>query len=553
MKAPPKNLPFEIQHLLRELQIHQGDLEIQNKELRLALTALQTSRNNYYELFNFAPVPFLSLSPDARILEANMAASELLKIERRFLPGKSFLTFLDPDSRKSFLAHLEAAFKTELRQCDKFILLQRSSSNPIYTQIYSDALLEPIPQAKVAILDITPQVLAQHDLEKLNQTLETKIQERTAQAETQALKLRELALAVTLSADAERKRLAQVLHDHLQQLMIAAKMSTDQILKISKAGPAPRQKTSTLAQDVQRFIMSAIDTSRSLTVELYPPVLKEAGLSAALEWLGRWFEEKYDIKMDLIGRGCFKKGHDADVFLFEAARECLLNAVKHAGVRHIDVYLEQEQDQVRLCISDKGKGFNPNQVRPPDSSGHFGLSNLRERAVLMGGEMQIESQIGKGTQVYIRIPYKVSLTELPEEIPAFAITDTEKAGKPNRIRLLAVDDHKLFRQGLLHVLSSDPEIEVIGEAKSGIEAINLSKSLRPDIVLMDINIPDVNGIEATRQICSHPFPPRVIGLSFHDENEIVQAMRNAGACAYINKASAAEELLSTIHSFYTAT
>jgi DNA-binding NarL/FixJ family response regulator len=113
----------------------------------------------------------------------------------------------------------------------------------------------------------------------------------------------------------------------------------------------------------------------------------------------------------------------------------------------------------------------------------------------------------------------------------------------------------MFREGLMHILNLDPAIEVIGQAETGPEAIDMALALDPDIILMDVNMPGMSGIEATREIRASSAPSaryRIIGLSFHDEEEIVNAMLEAGANAYVNKASAAQDLLSTIHSQYQA-
>ncbi len=87
-----------------------------------------------------------------------------------------------------------------------------------------------------------------------------------------------------------------------------------------------------------------------------------------------------------------------------------------------------------------------------------------------------------------------------------------------------------------------PDIEVVGEAGNGVEAIRLTESLQPDVVMMDVNMPTMNGIEATRQIRHHNPGIQVIGLSVRQDKETEQAMREAGAAGYVSKESAGQEL-----------
>jgi len=114
------------------------------------------------------------------------------------------------------------------------------------------------------------------------------------------------------------------------------------------------------------------------------------------------------------------------------------------------------------------------------------------------------------------------------------------------IRLLVVDDHTLFREGLSALLSAIEDMELIGEATTGKEALALASSLQPDVILMDINMPDVNGVEATRIILDeHPVIGIIMVTMLEDDASIFSAMR-AGARGYVLKGAKHEELLQTI-------
>ena len=112
--------------------------------------------------------------------------------------------------------------------------------------------------------------------------------------------------------------------------------------------------------------------------------------------------------------------------------------------------------------------------------------------------------------------------------------------------ILICDDHKIFREGLRALLEKQPGIKVAGETRDGLEAVRLCRELSPDIVIMDISMPGLNGIEATRKISKAKKTARVIALSMHNDRKYVIEIFKAGARAYLLKDSAFEELLDAI-------
>jgi DNA-binding NarL/FixJ family response regulator len=109
-------------------------------------------------------------------------------------------------------------------------------------------------------------------------------------------------------------------------------------------------------------------------------------------------------------------------------------------------------------------------------------------------------------------------------------------------RILLVDDHELMREGLRSILKNEANVEIVGEASSGREAVSLSRTLDPDVVVMDVGMKDLNGIDATRQIRRELPHIQVIALSCHSDSRYVSAIFDAGACGYLLKANAYADL-----------
>ena len=118
------------------------------------------------------------------------------------------------------------------------------------------------------------------------------------------------------------------------------------------------------------------------------------------------------------------------------------------------------------------------------------------------------------------------------------------------ISIILVDDHVIMRDGLRHLLAEESDIEVVGEADNGREAVKLALEKKPDIVIMDIAMQDMNGIEATRQIKGENPDIKVIALSMHSERQIVVGIFRAGASGYLLKDSSSLELVEAIRTIH---
>jgi signal transduction histidine kinase/ActR/RegA family two-component response regulator len=393
--------------------------------------------------------------------------------------------------------------------------------------------------------DVSAQVKAEQALRESNETLEQRVAERTAEVQRQSEQLRALAAELSRTELRERQRLAKLLHDNVQQLLVAGQMQ----LSLIKRGADPKIMQST-AQGVDGILAEALEASRSLTVELYPPILHQSGLVAALSWLAARTESKQQFKLHArIDSDAEPADPDVRTFLFEAIRELILNAVKHSGEReaHLTMVCTRD-DGCKIIVEDKGRGFDPASVKPGPTGG-FGMFSIQQRLLLMGGRMEIESAPGRGTRVVLTIP--IGRSGGPATEAADLSSDGIRPGtafvqKGQRISILLVDDHRIVREGLSMLLGFENDMEVVAEAEDGVEALEMARRHRPDVVIMDVNLPRMDGIEATRILTRELPGTQVIGLSMHIDAQAANAMRTAGAVAYLTKGGPSEGLIAAV-------
>jgi signal transduction histidine kinase len=213
-------------------------------------------------------------------------------------------------------------------------------------------------------------------------------------------RLRALASDLTLAEQRERRRLAHVLHDHIQQLLAGAK------IRLATLGRMETKELQKATKDVEELLSQAIEASRSLTAELSPPILQEAGLAAALDWLADWMKDQHGLVVSTSIDAQANPGQeDVSVLLFQSVRELLFNVVKHARVKTARLEMNRRDDRLEVVVSDDGVGFDPSQVHHEKrSTASFGLFSIRERLRLLGGTMKIESAVGRGSRFTLAAP-----------------------------------------------------------------------------------------------------------------------------------------------------
>jgi two-component system, NarL family, sensor kinase len=372
--------------------------------------------------------------------------------------------------------------------------------------------------------------------------------------------LRQLSGRLLQLQDEERRRIARDLHDTTGQKIAFLSMSLDHLGRLmDKRKGAAAKEALEESREVVRKIGEEI---RTLSYLLHPPLLDESGLGSALRWYAEGFQKRSGIKLTVdITPDLGRLSMDAETVLFRVVQESLTNVHRYSGSPEAEIRVCVNDVEVRLEVIDHGKGIEPARA-PMEGAAALGVGipGMRERLHQLGGHLGVD--FGRnGTRVVATIPLKkmgadiggISRSEAPRKSDGQTRFDYSGvadgvAHSDQRRRILIADDHEVMRRGVRGLLEGHDEWAVCGEAVEGNEAVAKSRELRPDLVILDINMPGLTGIDAALQIRRENSSTKVLFFTVHESAQTVREVIKAGGQGYVAKSRAGEDLVEAVRS-----
>jgi PAS domain S-box-containing protein len=349
--------------------------------------------------------------------------------------------------------------------------------------------------------------------------------------------LRNLVGKLLVAQEEERRRVACDIHDGLTQIAVAAY----QHLQAYAEDHAPVCSSSQKMDQILKLSAQTVEEARRVIADLRPMALDDLGLATTLRlWVDSLGGEGWEIGYE-EALGQERLPAEIETVLYRVAQEALTNVRKHALTTRARIKLRRLGGSVYLEVRDWGRGFDGAVPPEGEATGErVGLCGMRERVALIGGEFRIHSRPGAGTSVVAEIPLLDAVPVHDEPLPSPRRETSPPA------QLVVADDQAIVREGLRTMLAGEQDFEVVGEATDGREALELCRNLKPDLVLMDVRMPRMDGLAATRAITSEGCATSILMLSTYENPDYLFEAVQAGASGYVIKDAGKRELVGVI-------
>lgn len=497
------------------------------------VVTLQGTEHPYRVLVESINDGAATLDADGKVLYANSRFAQILNIPLGKLTGSSLQNNLSPHQRD----HLKKLIGQALH---------RSS----VVELTLDAT-----EGRPKLVRFTLRPLKDSDIHKVGvvATELTELVEANEALKSNEESLRQLSARLLQLQDEERRRIARDLHDVTGQKLAIQSMALSGILNRDLSGLDAESKHALSESLAWNKEISA--EIRTLSYLLHPPLLDELGLSSAVKWFVAGFTSRTGIVVEThVPAEIRRLSADAEVAIFRVLQETLTNVHRYSESPKASVRMETTPEEISLEIRDFGVGMKssrPGGIGPVDRLG-VGIQGMTERMRQLGGKLEITSSPNRGTIVAATLPIanQVALPTQPtaqlSSSPDLALELAGTVANTLRKRILIADDHEMLRRGVRNTLQAEPDLEICGEAVDGQDAVRKVKSLSPDLVILDINMPVLNGLVALRQILRSRPDTKVLVFSVHDSDQTVQEVYAAGAHGFLSKGKDAQDLLRVV-------
>jgi signal transduction histidine kinase/CheY-like chemotaxis protein len=364
-----------------------------------------------------------------------------------------------------------------------------------------------------------------------------------AQAALKASKdsMNSLSARVLQLQDEERRRLARDLHDTVGQEIVVVLMTLDTIARTWDKPDPNARKNLLEAVDWLRKVESEI---RTFSYLLHPPLLDDMGLASALSWYMEGFSKRSGISVQLsVPDNLPRLTLQAETALFRIMQESLSNVIRHSQSKQAWVRIELDAHYLKLSIRDAGRGFDQTSHGGSAPSG-IGIEGMRGRLRSLGGSLDLQSD-PHGTEVIASVPLRDGAAISPDSARARRQQKDKAAQAPTGLakRILIVDDHEVARKGIRFLLNDEDDLEICGEAQDGLEAFEKVQRLKPDLVILDLNMPGGGGFSAANRIRNAGLTPKILIYTTHTFPGLERIARAADCDGFVVKANATQDLI----------
>jgi signal transduction histidine kinase len=376
----------ESRKLLHELHVHQEELQAQNEKLVAAMLALEQTRDRFVELYDFAPIGYLTLDPNGVVRECNLSAATLLRKPRHDLIGLPLMGSLDQGQRARFLSYL--------RTCRSY------THGPLPSDEFT--LRGDIDDVRTVQLACSPRaraMLRPHEL-FIAMTDATDRKRLEEEQERARLKQAELVREMMSHQERDRRRMAQDIHDDLGQRVTGLRLKLDWFASVVRDTPG-------LVEALGQVQEQAAQLDRHvdfLLRQLRPALLDDLGLEHALRQSVTDWSATFGIPAEFQSSGMsdYRLPPDIEAHLFRIVQEALNNVHKHAAAGYVRVVLVRHDGTTTLVVQDDGIGAPPHLQSKTSRTG-LGLIGMRERAALIGATLDIRARRGRGTTISLEL------------------------------------------------------------------------------------------------------------------------------------------------------
>jgi PAS domain S-box-containing protein len=408
-------------------------------------------------------------------------------------------------------------------------------------------------------LSLNPVAMAGHHTICLVATELTELLEANEALKANEESLRQLSARLLQLQDEERRRIARDLHDTSGQKLAIQSMLLNQLESMATSlDPQCRQ----VLAECKSLTNQLVEEIRTVSYLLHPPLLDELGLSSALKWYAEGFSRRTGIETEVEISSNFQRlPRDIEVTLFRVIQESLTNVHRYSGSPKAIVRVNSSEDRIVLEIRDFGRGIQRETLGTRLGSIApigVGIQGMKERMRQLSGKLEITSRPQKGTVVTATLPMaSLRMTAAEEsansELLSPAQSESREAAANRSIplkRVLVADDHELLRRGVCTLLQTELDIEKCVEAVDGRDAVEKAAATKPDLVIIDVEMPGLNGLDATREILRNCPQTKVLIFTVHESEEMLRDIAATGAHACLSKNKGGKNLLRVIKELF---